>query len=117
MKHINTFKLFESSDLEIKQELEERKQYLYDIFQELLDKNFVISVISKVVGSSKCFLIAIGYRKGFKYEEVSDYIGSSDSYMSSSKYNKTVFEFKGPIKSFFYKWRCKAFYREWGINK
>lgn len=91
MKHINTYKTFESDEWDgIRKYIEREKVenialYLNDIFQELTDQGFTCKVIP-LTPSSIVITINGPKNSGFKYSRVEDYIESATDYMLSNEY-------------------------------
>ena len=86
MKHIITYKLFESSE-----SLEEIKQYLKDIFQEMIDRGFHIDIWSNQYGYIHVYINKIVCRNSngedeyvdYSHSELDEYAESAIDYMKS----------------------------------
>jgi hypothetical protein len=92
MKHLTTYKLFES----------EVTDYIKDIFLEVEDKGIYISVAEfNITKHLRKFIIYIGSNssnyKLFKIEDVYDSIMMAKSYMEDQKYN--LFDMEGKVLS------------------
>ena len=90
MKHITPFKLFESnSESELRlpavpKRVKEVKQYLSDIFQELIDNGLTVTVLIE----NSLFFISVFYSDHRIYDSdaIKDYIESATDYMDSIGY-------------------------------
>jgi len=92
MKHLKNYKLFESS-------VEEIKEYLFDIFLELEDKGYDVSIKETIssnplsaprfrptpqIKTLQLHINSVNARKTFKLVVIFDLILTSDSYMNDN---------------------------------
>jgi hypothetical protein len=80
MKYLKSYKMFEFLKFN-----DENEIYIKDIFQELIDKDFIVDI-----NENKKFINIIILRENrnfFKYPDVSDYIISCIEYMKSVGYD------------------------------
>ena len=88
MKYINTYKLFESgySESEIT-DIKRIIEYLYDIFQELIDKGIFVSIKLTALSRFVCHIGTYKQADFINYVDIVDYINSAIDYMRSVGYN------------------------------